>query len=240
MYIKKALDEGYTIVHQGLLCWISIPTASLQPKLRLLFLALEATFAYVFWAMRTVTKDYGMAHICLWDRDTLEYDGCCSHCSLNEGIRADFELSTEQLEAQAFQKKEIRTGKQADRNSNYHHRQMETNHAEYLEENLARVVKYQAKDPEKIRNMARDNRANHRVNKTYSCELCKTACQSKSDLDIHLETRSHKKRANDLATKPHKCLPGNYGTDKLSNMNDHLKSKRHLKNVAALSSSQLD
>jgi hypothetical protein len=46
---------------------------------RLMFVALEATFTYIFWAMRTISKDYGMAHICLWDRNTLEDDGLCSH-----------------------------------------------------------------------------------------------------------------------------------------------------------------
>jgi hypothetical protein len=190
--------------------------------------------------MRTVKNDYNMAHICLWDRKTLDYDGCCSHCYLNEGIRGDFELSAEHFEASAIQRKETRTEKQAVRNANYHYEQMETNHEEYLEENLARVLQNQAKDPEKIRKMEGDNRAKNRTNKKYLCKLCKTACQTKSDLDIHLETRSHQKRANDLATKAHKCFPCNYATDKLSSMNDHLKSKRHLNNVVALSSSHLD
>lgn len=206
----------------------------------MLFVALEAAFSYMFWAMRRVDKDYGMAHICLWDRQTLAYDGCCSHCSLIEGIRGDFELSAEQLEAQAIQKKETRALKQAVHHSNYHYRQMETNHTEYLEENLARVVKYQAQDPEKFRKMERDNRAKNVANKIYSCELCKIDCHTKSDLDIHLKTRSHRNRAHDLATKRHKCLACNYATDKGNSMNDQLKSKRHLKNVAALPSSQLD
>jgi hypothetical protein len=103
-YIEYALDEGYTIVHKGLLCWIPKPTAATQPVNRLLFVALEATFAYIFWAMRTRTRDYGMGHICLWDRNTLEYDGCSSHCCLNEAILGDFDLSAEQLETQAIEK----------------------------------------------------------------------------------------------------------------------------------------
>lgn len=93
--VQNALHEGYKIAHIGLICWISLPPVSLQPTIRVLFIALEAAFSYIFWAMRTVNKDYGMSSICLWDRTTLEYDGCCSHCCLNEMITGDFTLSAE-------------------------------------------------------------------------------------------------------------------------------------------------
>lgn len=91
-HVKAALDEGYTIVHKGLLCWIPLPSAGTTPVKRLLFFALEATFSYMFWAMRARARDYSMGHICLWDRKALEYDGCCSHCCLNEAILGDFDL----------------------------------------------------------------------------------------------------------------------------------------------------
>jgi hypothetical protein len=64
-YVEKSIEEGYKIVHKAPLCWIPIPLASLEPKLRLLLVALEATFAYMLWAMRIASRDYGMAHICL-------------------------------------------------------------------------------------------------------------------------------------------------------------------------------
>ena len=92
LWVEDALDHGYAIVHKGLLCWIPIPTAALVPVSRLLFLALEATFSYIFWGMKAKLGDYGMGHICLWDRDTMEYGGLCSHPCLNEGIQGDFEL----------------------------------------------------------------------------------------------------------------------------------------------------
>jgi len=31
-YVKRALDEGFTIVHKGLICWTTIPIPSLQSK----------------------------------------------------------------------------------------------------------------------------------------------------------------------------------------------------------------
>ena len=130
-WVKKVLKEGYTIVYYGLLCWIPLPTAALQPKLRLLFLALEAAFAYLFWAMRTVTKYYGMAHICRWDREDLDYDGLCSHYCLNEGIPRDYELSAEQLEALSVEKNKKRKADQLEISSNWHYQQMETDYDEY-------------------------------------------------------------------------------------------------------------
>jgi hypothetical protein len=67
-YVEKALDEG-GLYHnfQGratLLDGISLPTP-LRPEVRLLLREKEATFDYLFWAMRTVRADYGLSIICL-------------------------------------------------------------------------------------------------------------------------------------------------------------------------------
>lgn len=126
-YVQASLDEGYTIVHKGLLCWIPHPTTTLVPINRLLIIALEATFAYMFWAMKARLGDYGMGHICLWDRSTLEYDGLCSHPCLNEGIHGDFDMTPEQLEAYAAEREQKRVILKAENNSSWHYKQMETN-----------------------------------------------------------------------------------------------------------------
>ena len=58
----------------------SYPSAVDVPVLRALFVALEAIFAFVFWAIKAKREyGHGLAHICPWDRGTLEYDGLCSH-----------------------------------------------------------------------------------------------------------------------------------------------------------------
>jgi hypothetical protein len=162
-YYKASLAEGFTVVHRGLLCWTpSIPPPALQPTFRLLFLLLEATFSYIFWAMRTPDgKDYGMAHLCLWDRHALEYIGLCSHCCLREGVLGEFSLSAEELEALAIKRKEHRavwakvyhqtqmetnyeeyTKKRAVHMSNFHHKQMETNYVEYNKRRAANNTNY--------------------------------------------------------------------------------------------------
>ena len=57
--VIRALRDGYTIVHIGLLCWAPIPTPAKIYAVRALFLAIEAVFAIVFWALRSRTTTYG-------------------------------------------------------------------------------------------------------------------------------------------------------------------------------------
>ena len=57
--MRKALEDGYHIVHKGLLCWMEIPTPSMVPALRVLLTALEAVFTFSLWAIRGKTG-YGM------------------------------------------------------------------------------------------------------------------------------------------------------------------------------------
>jgi len=85
VYVQKSLDEGYSITSKGLLCWAPIPSAVMVPVIRVLFVALEAVFTFVFWMVNT-KKTYSAAiwRICPWSQDTLEWDGLCSHSSLVE------------------------------------------------------------------------------------------------------------------------------------------------------------
>ncbi len=44
--------------------------------------------------MKSRTKDYYVPALCLWPRDSLAYDGCCTHSSINEGIVGHAENDT--------------------------------------------------------------------------------------------------------------------------------------------------
>ena len=71
-------------------------------KVPCLFLALEATFSFVLWAMRSRTKDYGMPALYPCSRDALVYDGCCSRAALlGHSWHDDENLAPEQLEARS-------------------------------------------------------------------------------------------------------------------------------------------
>jgi hypothetical protein len=104
-YVEKALKEGYTIVHKGCLCWSPLPGAGEVPQIRVLFIALEAAFTFVFWAINCNTDyGFGMLDICQWEIEALDYDGLCSHNPLSEAPAGDHNLSAEELEAQAAER----------------------------------------------------------------------------------------------------------------------------------------
>lgn len=104
-HVAKALSNGYTIVHQGLLCWRPIPINA--PVVRMLFVLLEATFTFFFWALLAKTENgYGMIAICPWARHSLEYDGLCSHSPLWEPPVGDHSLTPEELEELAAKMKD--------------------------------------------------------------------------------------------------------------------------------------
>jgi len=92
-----AFQNGYKITHKGLLVTTPIPGAINVPAFRLLFLAMEATFCFYFWTMRSRTKDYGMASCCPWPMDAFTYGGLCSHSALHDGVKGNFELTPQQL-----------------------------------------------------------------------------------------------------------------------------------------------
>lgn len=85
-YIKKSLDDGFTITHKGYVCIKRTPAPSEFPVVEAVILALEATFAFFFWAMHSRVKDYNMSHARGWNLDTCEYDGDCSHNPMMEGL----------------------------------------------------------------------------------------------------------------------------------------------------------
>jgi transposase-like protein len=71
-----------------------------------LFVSLEATFTYIFWAFKNKSKEYGASFsLCPWQPNDLEYDGLCSHNALGEGIVGDYDATEEEPEAQAVLRK---------------------------------------------------------------------------------------------------------------------------------------
>ncbi|TVY44360.1 Carbamoyl-phosphate synthase arginine-specific large chain [Lachnellula subtilissima] len=232
-YIQTALDEGYTIVSKGLLCWIPSPSAAKVPVNRLLFVALEATFAYMFWAMKAVKGDYGMGHICLWARNMREYDGCCSHCCLNEGIHGDFDLTAEQLESQAIEKEQKRLKMKADNATNYHFKQMEEDHDAYIGDSSARVAESRANNPGRDR-IHQANRVETALKeKTYHCKACDITVGTKQSFDNHMKSAKHKRKQFE-SSNPFRCAPCKLGFHNQSNLTRHNNSLRHQKATDAL------
>lgn len=240
-WVEDALDNAFVIVHKGLLCWCSIPAAALVPIYRLLFVAMEATFSYVFWAVRTVTAaDWGMGHICSWDRTTLAYDGLVRHCAPNEAIRGDFHLSEEEREALAAEKEKKAALLKSQNNSSWHYRQMAENYDEYISAAHERKTKSRANNPGLDNKRQAGRLAKAHVEKKYHCVRCNLRFGTRHSLTDHENSPKHKRKL-DEENNPYRCGPCNMGLNNKSNLNRHNKTERHQRNVfAAQSSPELD
>jgi Zinc-finger of C2H2 type len=214
-FVKQALHDGYTIVHQGLLCWSPLPIPTKVFALRTLFLAIETTFSVVFWALYSRTKDYGMPNICPWSLDALEYDGCCTHIAFTEGIAGeDFGATVEQIAAKQVEMKEKTRQLQAavtkrGRNDNRDSRRYACDlcnsaFRSQSDLNLHYVTKKHINKANGVNKVVKDPRhkawtAANLAARKYYCEICDVVASAPSKLDIHFKTKRHIDKAAEAA-----------------------------------------
>lgn len=237
--VKAAVDDAYTITHKGLLCWIPLPPAASVPINRLLFVALEATFAYMVWAMKPDTGDYGMPHplhTCLWDRTTFEYDGCCSHCCLSEAVLGEFDVPAEELEAQAIEKEQRRLELKATNATNHHFKQMAVNYDEYIGQAGERVARSRANNPGRDAMHQARRVAKALRDDTFHCARCNLSFGTKQSMQDHEKTAKHIRKEFE-EDNPFICRPCNLGFHNKSNLTRHEKTLRHQRNLRAFQAS---
>lgn len=206
VYVEKAINDGYNITHKKLLCWTpSIPRPGKVPITRLLIVGLEGTLAYLFGAMRKVYGDWGMGHICPWGLDSLEYGGLCSHPCINEGIRGDFDLTEEQLEAKAAEDALKFRENHNKNNSNWHYHKMETDYHDYIDAAIARKMKSRELHPEldRIAEKARNERIV--AEKKWYCSTCDKAFTRDTILATHMASKAHAAKVNGPKKTPWYC-----------------------------------
>lgn len=245
-YVQIALRDGFIITHKGLLCWSSLPGPLTRYQLRALMLILETTFSIVFWGMKSRTKDYGMPrHLCPWQIDALDYDGCCTHMAIIEGVLGEnLGLTDEQIlakEAELLQR--ASDGKKA-----RYYGSKESDFAAWK----ATRRRYEAKrdHAEKLESMYR-SKAKAKAEWRFACETCGLPFEERSLLDMHNLTKRHIDKVRGIAPKPPKCLE--YGvwakanitakkhhcavcdhtTSTKQKLDIHFTSQRHQKRAAA-------
>lgn len=131
-YVKKALDEGYVIVHIGVVLLIDMPVYLRSPINRLWTLLFEAHYTYKFWTVhqspdKTVEQlaEHKWGHLCPWNVDQFEYKGVNSHSPLSEKPQG-LELTMDQFVQIAVQARERRREYMKIYNKKYHAAMMET------------------------------------------------------------------------------------------------------------------
>ena len=91
-HLRKALKDGFTIVHKALLLSCPTPTAANIPTLRTTLIAVEAALTCIFGAFYNRSKTYDFVDLCPWRQDLFEWNGFCSHSPLIEYVAGDLNL----------------------------------------------------------------------------------------------------------------------------------------------------
>jgi len=221
--VKSAIDNGYTITHKGLLVWAPIPAGINVPKFRLLFVALEALFTFLFWTMEFKHKDYGMGSVCPWislDGAQFEYDGACTHSSLHESVKGNFNLTAAEIQQLADERA--------------------ANKKKYDEE-------YRLKNAAAIKVSHAVSEAKIMAEERYYCPPCSVACVSQWELDRHNGSGKHEERIKKFEAgliawnwyeNKHVCTPCRWGTNNHPAFCNHKHTARHEKAVKDASASQ--
>lgn len=212
-YVVEALNNGYIITHKGLLLWAPIPSAEDVPLLRALFVLLEATFCFVFWAVMSKNDgdfySFGITSLCSWILKDLPYAGLCSHNPLIEKLGADFSLSAEDLAALQKARKRNEAARKLPANQaqfagnvsskrffcavcNYPaaHKSNLDNHNK-SKRHLRKANPALAPPPARNANI----RARNIANKRYHCAICNYAATHQQNLDVHLASEKHRQKA---------------------------------------------
>ena len=233
-YVRASLQEDFRIVHKGLLCWTPIPHVGVAPINRLLCYALEATFAYLLWAMRcALDKDWGMGHMCLWDRASLEWDGLCSHSALTDPVRGDFGFTPEEVEQMVIEKKEKARALNKEACERYQRKQMATNRDAYNARHNAHKAEWMKRYPGRRNKLNARNGKKRKENKDFYCSLCDAAFGTNVLLKRHLKSEMHITAAGGIFIREFQCLLCDKDFVRQSALDVHKKSKGHRAKKAA-------
>jgi hypothetical protein len=236
-FVDAALKDGFQIVHKGLLMWCPIPSATDRPRYRLLFIAIEATFCFLFWALKTRKPDHYMSSCCPWPLSSFSYGGLCSHSPLKEGIYGNFDLSAEQLEAIAT---EVKDKKRA-----HNHRMFvreRTLKPEHYKERTSRNGRlYRERWREKSLAMKERSRKKKKESKQLYCTLCGVSCASSYELTRHNASKRHllkvAKEESGVVNK-YRCDICSFSAAYPCLLERHCQGMRHLQKLAAVKSTE--
>lgn len=187
---QDALNDGFVLVHKGLLCTMPMPTVALVPSLRIAFVAMEAMFAFTFWAMQSQTGYLASQTVCPWDILTFEYDGTCSHSALMENPYGDHDLSAEELEEQATFLKQRNAEKQSEWAYDWYVQKKDADPVAWNAPQLENVNAYKERHPDKVAANSKRYHAKAKAAKKYYCATCDKGFEGKSQLTRHLNART--------------------------------------------------
>ena len=191
--VEDSLNEGFKIVHRGILCSTPRPTAALRPTFRMLILALESTFTFLFWAISSKTRFKIGQSVCPWDVSTFEYDGTCTHSALVEKSFGDHDLTSDQLEAQAAAA--AKYGREW--HQDWYKRKKAVDPVAWNVKSLKNRKTYRKRKPGKVQETKKKQDTKVKAEKRHYCGICDVACPTPWALKRHLNSATHARNAGD-------------------------------------------
>ena len=214
--VRKFYDMGYDMAHIGLLCWSDIPSATVKPRIRQRFLALEGTFGNLFYSAIATDNDALWVDFMPWQRNDIAWLPLNTHSAFKESV-ADLELTALELfhAAESRRQREIvlhaATQLRAKESKRFHCGECDKDYAdqynldEHLETQLHRDqvainLGLKTKKPRHDRYASqRDSSANVRASKRHYCKICDKAFPRPSKLTTHVNGKTHKAEVARLA-----------------------------------------
>lgn len=219
VYVREAWLDGYETTRIAPLIWCPIPRAGLIYPHRIMFIALEATLSYVFWAMHHREKAYSYGDNCPWARELFEYEGLCSHNALlepfNTGGKHFTEEQLEEMAAETHERNrlyqiEYQRNLRANATPQYKARQ----HANNIKQKPGTKARQQASV----------------ASKKYYCSTCDVSCRDNASLVLHNRTPRHLKRVDRGGSKDWRCDLCDITFKFESALKTHNTSKTHREN----------
>jgi transcription elongation factor Elf1 len=159
--------------------------------------------------MKSQTKAYGMPRLSPWSAEDVEYDGCCNHSALLEGISGEEKgLTLEQIVAKKAEMDQKRLVQQPTQRAGYIASQkyfckicnkayLSTTALEIHEtsqmhiDNAAGVTKVLTEAGARDKALTEKNKAEKR----FHCKVCNLSCANSGKLEKHKKTEGHIEKA---------------------------------------------
>ncbi|PTB67152.1 hypothetical protein BBK36DRAFT_1118290 [Trichoderma citrinoviride] len=255
--VVSSLQEGYTVSRRGLLCWAPIPRATIVATARVRFLAVEAVFSHVFFAVNNATSlDAASKSFLPWTRASVAWEPLCTHTALKEKPVGNFSLTEEEAAAIDARRRE-RTREVSSKNSKiYRARGLAEDPIAYRAKIAATKLVWAQNNRDKYNERAAGVRARAIAARRHVCKVCDFVAASAHNLTKHLATKTHQEQvrlaaggrpkapsiaalrsrrnaAKALASKRFYCGVCDKNCNTQIHLNQHKESKVHLKAVAA-------
>ncbi|KAI9055091.1 hypothetical protein LZ554_000056 [Drepanopeziza brunnea f. sp. 'monogermtubi'] len=203
---RQAYERGFELCHIGVICWAPMPDATLIPRARRRFIALEGMFTNLFFSCIPTVMDDLWDSLVPWTRSQVAWTPLNSHSPLSEGAHGDIALGKEDLaRAEADRKARVAqySKKSYAKNGMKMRERYELARAQDIDawrlknriRSRSRVSRNREKYREKFRASSRKHKQKNIDTQKFFCETCEKAFPDSCKLKKHLNTELHQRTA---------------------------------------------